>query len=120
MNGENILNQNIKIAILMVLAITLTSALTFGAQPVNAIGNFPCSAHAKEFVSGQEAKSIGPFPCSPCAKEFVSGQEAKFPAPTYTFCNGASDFAPSHIKKQPTTFGSSIHYFFLTSRLASK
>jgi hypothetical protein len=81
--GKNITNQNTKIAILAVLAITLTAAVTAIAQPVKA---FP----------------IGP--CSFCAKDFAPGKLKKaLPLPACSGCNGASDFVPGHIKKQPST-----------------
>lgn len=48
-----------------------------------------------------------PVPCSGCAKDFAPGQEAKIGGGSCVECNSASDLAPGHLKKQPstTTFG---------------
>ncbi len=92
------MNQNTKIAILAVLAIMLTAAVTVSAQPVKALPGGSCMSCAKDLAPGQLAKDSG-LP----SKDFAPGQEAKIIPGPCDFCNGASQFAPGQEKKHSET-----------------
>ncbi len=92
------MNHFTKIAILAVLAIALSVAVTMRAQPVKAFAPPSCSQCAKDFAPGQEAKNS-----DQSASTFAPGQEKKsIPVPC-SICNGASQFAPGQEKNQGST-----------------